>query len=155
MAMFSSRLNLGRDATCGVFIAACSLPEIFWRTGEGSRRSIGDGCNLRFRRRGLKGNALQPTVEFLQGKLALQSMAFFAVADFAVEGGQQVESYVGGLKVLALCLRDVMDERAECRRSRGRRWLAAGCKRGRVHSRDETGRDRFDVTFDPTDLSRE
>jgi len=46
-----------------------------------------DKGKLRFHRGGLKGDALEPSVEFVQGKFTLLSMAFLAVADLAVEGG--------------------------------------------------------------------
>jgi hypothetical protein len=35
----------------------------------------------------LKGDALEPSLEFVQGKLTLQPVTFFAVAHFSVEGG--------------------------------------------------------------------
>jgi hypothetical protein len=46
-----------------------------------------DKGKLRFRRGGLKGDAQEPGVEFVQGEFTLQSVAFFTVADLAVEGG--------------------------------------------------------------------
>jgi hypothetical protein len=54
--------------------------------------------------------ALQPTLELAQGEFTLQSMAFFAVANFAVKRGQKVEGDVCGLKIFALGLRNVVDE---------------------------------------------
>ena len=46
-----------------------------------------DKGNLRFCGGGLKGDALEPSLEFVQGKFTLQSVAFFAIADLSVEGG--------------------------------------------------------------------
>src|SRR5260370_26118355 len=96
-----------------------------------------------------------PLVEVAQRQFTLLAVAFFPVTNVLLESGQQIKSYVGGLKILALRLRDVMDKRTERRRSRWRRRLAAGCKRSCIHSRHQAGRNRFDIAFDSADLARE
>jgi len=50
-------------------------------------------------------------------------MALFAVADALFERGQKVERDVRGLKVPTVGLRDVVDERAERRRSWRSDWF--------------------------------
>jgi hypothetical protein len=68
-------------------LAGHSSPRVIFRlTGEDARRSIGS-VNLRFSRSGLKGDALEPVVEFVEGEFTLQPVAFLAVANLAVEGG--------------------------------------------------------------------
>src|SRR5450631_2308798 len=100
-----------------------------------------DRGTLRFSRGGLMGGVPEPVLELPQGKLTLQSMTFFAVAHLAVERRQQVECDIRRLKVLALRLRDVVDQRTERRRSRrGRRFAARG-QHSRIHSRHQAGRD--------------
>jgi len=75
-------------------LAACSSPVFVGRRHSGGwartpvapslHRNRGD---LRFSRSGLKGDVMEPGLEFVQGKFTLQSMAFLAVADLSVEGG--------------------------------------------------------------------
>ena len=57
--------------------------------------------------RALQHDASDPILKFPERQLTLQAVAFLAVADLSVEGGQQVESYVGGLKVPGIGLGDV------------------------------------------------
>src|SRR5260370_12807769 len=75
-----------------------------------------------------------PLVEVAQRQFTLLAVAFFPVTNVLLESGQQIKSYVGGLEVLALRLRDVMDKRAERPRSRWRRRLAPGCQRRCIDS---------------------
>jgi hypothetical protein len=49
-----------------------------------------------------------PGVELLQSEFALQAVAFFAVANFSVESGQQVERDIRGLKIFRVGMGDVM-----------------------------------------------
>src|ERR1700720_3831992 len=103
----------------------------------------------------LKRVAPEPDLKLLQGELTLQAMAFLAVADLAVERGQQIESDIGRLKISALGAGDVMHERPEGGCARERRRFHADGQRGGIDSGDQAGRDRFDIAFDPSDLSRE
>ena len=79
----------GRDAACGVFVARVRWPETFRGRAKtpvapSLHRNRGD---LRFSRSGLKGDVLEPGLEFVQGKFTLQPMALLAIADLVVEGG--------------------------------------------------------------------
>jgi hypothetical protein len=49
-------------------------------------------------------------LELLQGEFALQAVPFFTVANLVVERRQEIKSYVRGLKILGVGLRDVMHE---------------------------------------------
>lgn len=106
-------------------------------------------------RSGLQRVALQPVSERAQRELALESMPFFAIPNFMVERRQKVKRDICRLKVFAFCQRDVVDKRAKRRCSRRRRRFVVACQRGRVHACHEAGGNRFDVTFDAADLSRE
>ena len=87
MEMVCSRRDPSRDTTCGgqwVIGGGAFFARDIQADGRGARRSIRDGGTLRFRRSGLKGDALEPGLEFVQGKLTLQSVAFFAVGNLSV-----------------------------------------------------------------------
>ena len=64
----------------------CSLAGNIPVDGRGRPSLHRNRGDLRFSRGGLKGDALEPVLEFVQGKFTLQSVAFFAVADLPVEG---------------------------------------------------------------------
>ena len=70
-----------------------------------------------------------PRVECRQGPLALNAVAFFFVADlsadFFFERLTEVEGDVGGLEVLWIGVRDVVNQRAECSAARNRGWFFA------------------------------
>src|ERR1019366_5340043 len=83
-----------------------------------------------------------PSVELAQCPFTLLAVAFLPVANASFECRQEVEGDIRRLKVLALCLRDVVDKRTKRRRSWCRRRLAAGCHRGRIQSRHQAGRNR-------------
>src|SRR5260370_6838283 len=88
-----------------------------------------------------------PLVEVAQRQFTLLAVAFFPVTNVLLESGQQIKSYVGGLKILALRLRDVMDKRTEPRPSRLRRRLPPPCKPTSIHSRQPAAPRPFDHTF--------
>ena len=52
----------------------------------------------------------QPLIKFAQRKFALQAVPFFAIADFAVKGREQVKGDVCGLEVAGIGVRDVVRE---------------------------------------------
>src|SRR5260370_18205240 len=54
-----------------------------------------------------------PLVEVAQRQFTLLAVAFFPVTNVLLESGEQIKSYVCGLKILSLRLRDVRDKRAE------------------------------------------
>src|SRR5580700_6226420 len=97
----------------------------------------------------------QPFIKLAQSQFTLESMALFAIANLAIERGQQIKGDISRLKGLALRPRDVVDQRTKRSGTRWRRRRAASSERNRIHTRDETGCNRFDIAFDPTDLPSE
>src|SRR5271155_64334 len=124
------------------------------RLGEKCHPSLREGWHFE-RRAKLPRCLLEPGFEFSQRQFALQATALFAVADLAIECGQQIEGDVGGLEILALGSCDVVDQRSECGDPRRRQGLAAGGEGGSIDPRDQAGGDRFDIAFDAADLARE
>jgi hypothetical protein len=102
---------------------------------------------------GLSGVTREPIIELTQGELALQAVPFLAVADFVLQRGQKVEGYVCRLKIPALRPRDVVNEGPERGGTRRGLGFASPCKRCRIHSGDQSGGNRFDISFDTADLS--
>src|ERR1039457_297038 len=158
--MFCSGFRVGSGAaresarSVETRIAASSLPGDIPARGLGCPSPHRSIVRLWRSRRRLPRVALEPALELLQGKFTLQSMTLFAVANFAVESGQQVEGYIRRLEVLALRPRDVVNERTQCRGARRRYWVGAICHCYRIYSRHQARRDRFHVAFDSADLPR-
>src|SRR5688572_12560989 len=99
----------------------------------------------------------EPLVPFFQGQFDLQLPAFTFLTRAALcrfrERRQKRESDVYRLKVLCICMRDVMRQSARGRRQWGFDEFASKRQPRCIHARQPAHRYRFNVTFNARDLS--
>ena len=96
---------------------------------------------------------VEPGVKLAESEFALLLVPFFAVANFLFERREKIEGDVGGLESFGIGLRDVVNERTECRGAGRGNGIGSGGERGGVHAGHQADRDGFDVPFDSADLA--